>query len=647
MNIHPIPFPKNSSNDLLEERKQGAYLMKSKYRLSWLIALVASISMLLSACAAPAPVPAAPPAQEAAPTQAPAPEATAPASEEAAGGDYMNATREETVIWDIDGGRAADPELWNPYVPGNRRDHGFHQVILEPLFILNYQTGEFIPWLGTAFTANETNDVWTLSLREGVEWSDGESLNADDVVFTIQLLLDNSPELGDSAAMTNWVASVEKVDDLTVKFTLTRPNPRFQLDYFAVRIWGSINILPEHIWANEDPLTFKNYDPERGLPLGTGPYTLASVGPTEFVYLRNDNWWGAKTGLMDLPAPKKMVWTWAGPEETRAALMADGQLDSLMDVTLGALQALQARNSNVSTWFDEMPLAWVPDPCSRTLELNVSQEPWSDKDLRWALNHAIDRNQIVQIAYEGTTLPSRHFFPAYPPLDALVDAAIAAGAWDVDRLWTHDQDKAREIIESKGYTLNSNGYYEKDGKELSLDITTHEAFIEKQRIAAVLVEQFQAVGINATTRNEAGGTWDENRDFGNFEGRMGWQTCGSVNEPWNSLDTFNDQWLVPAGERASRNWWRWSGDGAVAYSDIVDEMGVLPLGDPQVEELFVEAMKIWFDELPAIPVTQAKKIIPFDTTYWTGWPTFENDYIHPPTWWQSTHVIIHNLEPAQ
>jgi peptide/nickel transport system substrate-binding protein len=52
------------------------------------------------------------------------------------------------------------------------------------------------------------------------------------------------------------------------------------------------------------------------------------------------------------------------------------------------------------------------------------------------------------------------------------------------------------------------------------------------------------------------------------------------------------------------------------------------------------------DELPVIPITQAKKIIPFDTTYWTGWPTFENDYIHPPTWWQSTHVIIHNLQPA-
>jgi peptide/nickel transport system substrate-binding protein len=122
--------------------------------------------------------------------------------------------------------------------------------------------------------------------------------------------------------------------------------------------------------------------------------------------------------------------------------------------------------------------------------------------------------------------------------------------------------------------------------------------------------------------------------------------CGSVNEPWASSDTVNVKWLKPVGERAERNEVRWSGEKAEAYGALVDEMGTLPLGDPKVEELFVEAMKIFFEELPVIPITQAKKIIPFDTTYWTGWPTFEEDYIHPPTWWQHTHVIIHNLEPT-
>ena len=619
-------------------------------RIFVILSLLLVAMMVLAACGQPAPTPA--PAQPAAPTEAPAapaeaapaePAPTEPPAEEPAPA-AEGSERSRTLIMDIDGGRLQDPEgVWNPYVPGNRRDQGFHQVCLEPLFILNYQTGEFMPWLGESFVSNETLDQWTLTLREGITWQDGAPFTADDVVFTIQTLIDNAPELSDSAAMKQWVKSVEKVDDRTVLFTLNNPNPRFQLDYFSVRIWGGVNFMPKHIWENVDPLTFKNFDLAAGLPMCTGPYKLASTSATEVVWTRHDDWWGAKTGLYKLPEPETIIWTWAGPPETRAALMANGQLDSLMDITLGALQALQAQNPNVITWFDEPPFAWVPDPCSRTFEFNTTVAPWDDPEMRWAINYAIDRDEIVEIAYENTTLKSRHFFPAYPPLDDLVDAAIAAGAWDLDQLWTHDPAKAAEIIESKGYTKNANGYYEKDGVELTMDITTHEAFIEKQRIAQVIVEDLQALGINASTRNEAGATWGTNFDEGNFETRMGWQTCGSVNEPWNSLDTFNIMWLTPVGERASRNQWRWSGPAAEEYSKLVDEMGVLPLGDPKVEELFIQAMDIWFDELPVIPVTQAKKIIPFDTTYWTGWPTFENQYIHPPTWWQHTHVILQNL----
>jgi peptide/nickel transport system substrate-binding protein len=616
---------------------------------SYLLALLAIFSLLITQCAPAAPTtePAAtqPPAEA---TEPPA-EATEPpaeATQPAEGGDYTQAAREETVIFDIDGGRVANPENWNPYVPTGRRDHGFHQVVMEPLFILNYETGDIEPWLGESFTANDTQDVWTLKLRDGVKWSDGEAFNADDVVFSIQLLIDNAPTLNDSAAMKDWVASVSKVDDLTVEFQLTRPNPRFQLDYFSVRIWGGVNIVPEHIWNGQDPESFTYYDPAQGWPVFTGPYKLASVSESEFTYVRDDNWWGAASGFKELPQPKKLVWVWYGPEETRAAAMADNQLDSLMDITLGALQALQARNPNVIAHFNQPPYAWVPDPCSRTFEMNLTKEPWNHKEMRWALNYALDREQIVAIAYEGSTFPSRHFFPAYPPLDRYVDLAEAAGLYDQYPLLTHDPAKAKELIEGLGYTMNGD-YYEKDGQQLTLEIATHEAFIEKQRIAQVLVEEFQAVGINASTHNEAGATWEDNFNRGNFDTRMGWQTCGSVNEPWNSLDTMNVKWLMPVGERADRDQWRWSGDAAERYGAIVDEMGSLPLGDAKLDDLFVQAMTIWMDELPVIPITQAKKIIPFNSTYWTGWPTAENNYIHPPTWWQgNTLVILLKLQPT-
>jgi peptide/nickel transport system substrate-binding protein len=156
--------------------------------------------------------------------------------------------REETVIFDIDGGKVLTPDVWNPFSVGNRRDHGFHQAMIEPLFILNYETGEFVPWLGVSFTANDTLDEWTLKLRDGVKWSDGEPFTADDVVFTINLLLDpNNAVLSDAAALQQWVDTVTKVDDLTVDFKLKQSNPRFELDYFSVKIWGGVNIVPKHI----------------------------------------------------------------------------------------------------------------------------------------------------------------------------------------------------------------------------------------------------------------------------------------------------------------------------------------------------------------------------------------------------------------
>jgi peptide/nickel transport system substrate-binding protein len=553
------------------------------------------------------------------------------------------ALRRKTVIFDIGGGRVENPESWNPYIPGAREDMGFHQAVMEPLFILNYETGEIMPWLAESSEQNEAADVWTIKLREGIEWSDGEPMTADDVVFTINMLLEH-PELDMAGEMVTWVESVEKVDDLTTQFNLTGPNPRFILDHFAAKIYGRHNIMPEHIWADKDPTTFTNYDPEQGWPVYTGPYRLESASETEFIYVRNDDWWGAKSGWMDLPAPERLVWTTFGTEDTKVAAMASDGLDSLMDISLGAFYALQQRNPNTIAYYGDLPFAW-PDPCARNIELNVTEEPWNDKEMRHALNYAVDRDEIVAIGYEGATRPSRFFFPAYAGLDRYVDLVEEAGLYDQYPITTYDPDKAKEIIESKGYVFNdSTGYYEKDGQELSIHIQTPEPILENQKIAQVVVEQWQRIGINATFGNVAYGTFWDNFFNGNYESRAGWQTCGSVTEPWASMDTMNISHVVPAGERASSNAWRWENE---AYSAIVDEIGVLPLGDPQIDDLFLQAAEIYMDELPVIPVTQAKKIIPFNTTYWTNWPSADNPYIQPATWWQSTHVIIHNLEPAQ
>ena len=559
----------------------------------------------------------------------------------------QDVAREDTVIFDIDGeeGSIANFDNFNWMIPDSRRNAGYHQSVSEPLFILNYETGEIQPWLAEGMEANESLDVWTLHLREGATWQDGEAFNADDVVFTINLLKnDDTATLNDAANVQQWIDSVEKVDDYTVQFNLTSPNPRFQLDFFSVRIWGGINILPEHIWADQDPFTFKFYDPAQGWPMGTGPYKIVSASETEFVYDRDDNWWGAATGVFDLPEPQRLIWVVTGNDQIRATLAADSQLDSVMDITLGAFEALQAQNPNIVSWYDSPPWVWL-DPCPRQLSINNTVAPWDDPDMRRMLNFATDRNEIVEIAYEGVTIPSRSMFVEYGGMFPYIDAMAEAGLTFSP---SADLDAATAILEEKGYALNGDGFWERDGEVLTIDIQAHEGFIEKRRIATDLVEQYRRFGIDASTSVVAGATWDENKALGNYVGTLDWDACASVNEPWATMNRYTGQFFAPVGERSPgyNNHVRWSGEANDQYSEIVQEIGVLPLGDPQIVDMVVEAMTIWYDEMPFIPLTQATKLVPFDTTYWTGWPTAENNYNHPATWWQSTHQIIQNLEKA-
>lgn len=552
----------------------------------------------------------------------------------------QTAAREDTVIFDIDAASVGSPFNYNYFVPGTSRNQGMHQAVWEPLFILNYENGEIQPWLGESMTSNDTFDVWTLKLYEGIKWHDGEDFNADDVIWTINFLKDNAG-YNESGRIGPWVESVEKIDDLSVQFNLLAPNPRFQLDTFSVRIWGSVLIMPEHVFSTVDDMdTFTFYDPEQGWPFGTGPYTLTSNSETEFIYDRYDDYWGVD--IHGLPEPLRLEFIITGAEESKALLMAAGELDSAMDMSLGALEAVIVQNPNVIGWFDELPYAW-PDPCARQLSINHTVEPWDNKDMRKALSMIIDRNQVVEIAYEGTTIPSRSFFVDYGGLAAVID--------NVDPISpTADVAGGQAIIEANGYTMNADGFYEKDGEVLSLNIQASEDFIEKRRIMNVLVEQFRAAGIDAVGSVVAGPTWGTNKSLGEFEGIMDWDFCGSVNEPWASLDQFNVRWLKPIGEEVegrNHNIMRWSGEAAEQYSAIVDELGTLALDDPRATELAIEAYNILLEEMPAIPITQAKKIVPFDTTYWTGWPTAENNYNHPATWWNSTHQIIHNLEKAE
>ena len=103
------------------------------------------------------------------------------------------------------------------------------------------------------------------------------------------------------------------------------------------------------------------------------------------------------------------------------------------------------------------------------------------------------------------------------------------------------------------------------------------------------------------------------------------------------MNRYNKVYVNPIGTPGTENVdntnnaGRWSND---QYSALMDQMGKLPLGDPRVMELYMQAVQIWADELPDIPLVQTPSLLIFNTTYWTGWPTADNNYVQPPSHWE-------------
>lgn len=605
-------------------------VVKSKF-LTTLV--LVSVLLVLIGCAAPAAQPAAPADQPAA-----AAPAAAPADQPA------TVTRKNILVIPSNVNIPA-PDIWNPYIPGTFILQGMNQNMMEPLFMLNYETGQIDGWLAESFQANDTLDEWIIKLKPGTEWSDGTPLTSEDMVFTINLLKEYAPQLNWSGAVEQWVESVEAVDDRTIKFVLTAPNPRFVMENLAGTTSQAIVPLPKHMWEGKDPVIFKNeYNAATGAPVFSGPYVVKSFTSTEFVYKRNDNWWGAKSGAFNLPAPLEIRRPWVGDAATGQQMLANNESDTGGGNNPSTNAALQAQNPNLISYTDEPPLGWI-DPCPRMLTINSTVAPWDKKEMRWALSYAINRQQIVDVVTEGAGATSSFIFPDYagmkPFQDAIADIIAPIGEFN--------QDKSRELLEGQGYTLDagSGKYVDADGKTLSLDIVLP-PFMEPW--ARMVVQQLNEVGIDAVLRILEWGVFRDQTGRGNFTAATQWDGCGSVIEPWFGMQRYHKKWVNPIGTPGTEyvdntnNGGRWVND---EYSALIDEMGALPLGDPQVIDLMQKAVTIWADELPDIPLVQTPVFYLFNTTYWTNWPTKDNNYVQPPGHWQHFLRQLVELKPAQ
>ncbi|MCB1497832.1 MAG: ABC transporter substrate-binding protein [Bauldia sp.] len=546
--------------------------------------------------------------------------------------------RQDTLILENIDGRVPVPDNMNPYIAGSNLDWGMWQATQESLFNYNLESGELEPWLAESGTFSPDYQTVTVKLRPGVKWSDGVDFSADDVVFTVNMLMAN-PGLQYSADLKVWVDSVEATDPATVVFHLKEPNPRFLLDYFGVRIWRTVLIAPKHIWEDKDPMTFTDFDLEKGWPLGTGPYRLVRSTETETVFDRRDDWWGAESGFHDLPAPKRVIWTGVGTEDARASMLVNNQLDAAWILGRSTFEIARERNPNVIAWTEDLPYAYL-DACPRNLGLNNKLAPLDSKEVRHAINDAINRQQVIDIAYEGATDPSYAPFPTYPPLAAFLERNAAT----VDKVKSHPEN-IEPLMTGAGFEKGADGkWVDSEGKTVAIQIIVRSGEATEMKTAPVVVAQLQNAGFDASFQPVESANFFSDIKTGKAAAWLG-GTCGSVQDPYASMAFYDSTHSAPIGEAApGTETPRFENK---AFDEAVATMAKLPADNPEFVAAADKALAIFSDELPVIPLVQARLLTPFATTYWTNWPTVENNYFQPDHWWVSGNQLILNVKPAE
>lgn len=591
--------------------------------------LLVLVLLVLSAC-------------QSAPADSTAPVASSGGEASAAGEVPRNRT---LIITPWFYGPLSNVDNWQIYQSGNsnQREAG-SKTVFEALMYTNLNTGELIPWQAESFEYNDDYTVITVKLRQGVEWSDGMPFTCTDVKFTLEMLRDNAPELNYSYIYEEWLEGVECTDDLTAVITLTKPGPRWFRDNLALGHENHQVILPAHIWQDKDVTTFTNFDLEQGWPIGTGAYKLTNVNAQQLVFDRRDDWWGVKTGFMDMPAPERIIVIPVNSDESMGQFHIANQVDSGEPLQPGTFAAVTARNPNVRSWNNEGPVWGAPDGCGYNLVFNNDREPWNSRDVRLAINYAIDRSELSSLGYENANYPIVVPFSAYmaerwqtPELQTIIDK--------YDRNKT-DLALVEEHMTAAGYAKNADGLYAKDGEVLTVPLRTPQWLAP---LAPVLAAQLREAGINAIEILEPEGSsaWSDDMSVGNFD-TMFFVHCGSLSEPFETLKDLHSRYASPLEEKCPSiiACTRYRNE---EYDAIIDEMESIPgsVDDARYLELTAQAVDIYLRDMPEIMLLEELHVVAFNETYWTGWPNADDPYVAPYPCWEAWNLVVHTIQPVQ
>ncbi|MCS6827904.1 MAG: ABC transporter substrate-binding protein [Caldilinea sp.] len=643
-----------------------------------LVSALLILIFLLGACAAPqggegaaAPAPAAPPA-DAGPSQLP-----------------VNVPRNEVFVADQIF-RYSVIDNYNFWVPGPHTPHR-HALMMETFWYRDQETGERL--YGAAISDPIYNEDYTqmdVNLRDNIYWSDGVQFTADDVVYTVELLKSN-PQLsafGWSAGFNQFLDSIEKTGDFSVRFNLKESNPRFHT-FFETR-WNGMYIMPKHIFEKvEDPVTYTYSDP---VVLGT--YRVVQSDPNGFweLFERREDWQRTPAGIVvGKPGPKYVLTIFYGDSAKKAIAMSRGELDVFFDVDFEAFQTVLKTTPTARSWYKDFPWAYPNEIDVRHLAFNLESDPiYANKDVRWALALALDIVDL-QTEYIGgvakvtvmpvpPTAPLRAMYldpleewlqnleieiepgVMYKPYDPTVPERIAAWAEEQGYTvpgsprevfgtgwWKYDPDAAERLLIKNGFSRGANGKWLKpDGTPWVLEIASPPDENDAFRMANAAADMWSDFGIDVKLLGLERSVWEQNNAVGQFQVSTPWFSFVLADgDSWPQVRGWHPRFYVPNGEDSRST----GGSNITRINDpkvgeFIDAMVSAPPGSPENTEITTEFLKYWTEQMYFITPISFKKFVTWDERYWTGFPTSENPKYMPLYWFQGGKFTFQSLEPV-
>lgn len=597
--------------------------------------------------------------------------------------------REETLI--VETQTPTDtPGQFNTYMTGTTTGMGIHQLMSAHLWEMDSVKGEQFPEVAADMgTPNEDYTEWTVKIREGIKWSDGEDLTAEDVAFTFNMIKENSA-IGASSATNLYIDSVEATDDYTVVFKMTEAFPRLTMRY-GISVWGTdYRIVPEHIYSQQaDVTTFKDEN-----PVVAGPYTVEDYDPNGdwVLYKLRDDWWQSTLGVVgsdyygytEDQKPATYVWFRAlGDSSTKQMQMVSNNVDVLCEVTMEEFQSMNEQNDKIQCWYADFPYAYLDDPGSKSIVFSQGQgAPYDNADFRWGIALALNIDEMSMNIFSGagraapipllnntSYLQSQYTEPmlewlenfeldlgdgtTFKPFDTgyaerMAEATNYSGDADVTELWgvgwwKNDDEAATKLLEKAGLEKKDDGWYF-NGEPFTMELSyLADTEWQASRTINAAYNQLVDFGLNCTIVSKSQATWDVDGGTGNYYVAGYWPSGGITTDLYSALSGFDNALIKPLGETGSGQGCRWDNQ------QVSDDLHALANMDPESDDAYnttVDLLQQAVTDMPFINVLSGTKFVPTNSTYWEGYPNEDNPYNGPWWWWSCFKYMLPNITPV-